>query len=190
MAGTTRSTDQGEPREGTRSRFVSRNRMRLLCDENAKGSIYSLLKQEGYEVTRVQDDLAIGDDDREIIEHCRAEQLVLFTNDDDFSRSIRIPELSFSTNRPLPHVTSSPRLGGSRGSSVPRCWRIRCFMSRTAGCEEFNSDEPTILLPTLSRYFRRKRYRAEPPLTGSCLPAQWLLRADDYGSFTTSTVFR
>ena len=58
--------------------------MRLLCDENIKTSILNLLRQEGHDVTRVQDELEIGFDDDDIIEHCRSEHRVLLTNDEDF----------------------------------------------------------------------------------------------------------
>lgn len=93
--------------------------MRLLCDENVKGSIYSLLKQEGYEVTRVQDDLAIGDDDREIIEHCRTEQLVLLTNDDDFFVFDTHPGILFLDEQTAPArdvVTAVRRIEGLVGA--------------------------------------------------------------------------
>lgn len=58
--------------------------MRILCDENVKRSIVQLLEQEGYQVNRVQDELTLGFEDSEIIEYCRANSLVLLTNDDDF----------------------------------------------------------------------------------------------------------
>lgn len=58
--------------------------MKLLCDENIKTSILTLLRQEGHDVTKVQDTLEIGDDDEDIIEHCRTDDRVLLTNDDDF----------------------------------------------------------------------------------------------------------
>ncbi|WP_331232875.1 DUF5615 family PIN-like protein [Natronorarus salvus] len=34
--------------------------MRLLCDENVKRSVFELLRQEGYDVERVQGRLELG----------------------------------------------------------------------------------------------------------------------------------
>jgi predicted nuclease of predicted toxin-antitoxin system len=58
--------------------------MKLLCDENIKTSILNLLGQEGHDTTRVQSALEIGFDDEDIIEHCRSDDRVLLTNDEDF----------------------------------------------------------------------------------------------------------
>lgn len=89
--------------------------MRLLCDENVKGSLYSLLEQEGYEVARVQDALAIGDTDREIIDHCRTEQWILLTNDDDFFAFDTHPGILFLDEQTVPArdvVTAIRRIEG------------------------------------------------------------------------------
>ena len=45
--------------------------MRLLCDENVKRSVFELLRQEGYDVERVQDRLELGFEDEEIVTYCR-----------------------------------------------------------------------------------------------------------------------
>ena len=58
--------------------------MRLLCDENVKYSIVALLQQEGYETTRVQDVLELGDEDATIVDNCRETGRILLTNDADF----------------------------------------------------------------------------------------------------------
>lgn len=58
--------------------------MRLCCDENVKRSVTSLLRQEGHDVVRVQDELELGDGDAEIVAFCRETDRVLLTNDDDF----------------------------------------------------------------------------------------------------------
>lgn len=58
--------------------------MRLLCDENVRGSIVRLLGQEGYDVERVQDALGVGFEDEAIVEYCRSKDRVLLTNDEDF----------------------------------------------------------------------------------------------------------
>lgn len=58
--------------------------MNILSDENIKHSITELLSQEGHDVVRVQDALALGFSDSEIIQFCRNESRVLLTNDDDF----------------------------------------------------------------------------------------------------------
>lgn len=58
--------------------------MRLLCDENVRGSIVRLLDQEGYDVERVQDALAVGFEDDDIVAYCRNSSRVLLTNDEDF----------------------------------------------------------------------------------------------------------
>jgi predicted nuclease of predicted toxin-antitoxin system len=78
--------------------------MRLLCDENVRWSIYNVLSQEGHDVVRVQDELELGFEDRELLQFCRDEERVLLTNDDDFFQFEDHPGILY-----LACQTASPR---------------------------------------------------------------------------------
>lgn len=78
--------------------------MRLLCDENIKQTIYNLLRQEGHDVIRVQDEFDQATPDDELVQFCREEGRVLLTNDEDF--------FSFETHAGVLYLTeqtASPR---------------------------------------------------------------------------------
>ena len=76
--------------------------MRICADENIKRSITTLLEQEGYDVVRVQDELELGFEDEAIVAFCRAHDLVLLTNDDDFFAFDDHPGILFLTEQRIP----------------------------------------------------------------------------------------
>lgn len=76
--------------------------MKLLCDENVRGSIVRLLEQEGYDVERVQDSLIVGFEDADIVEYCRSDRRVLLTNDDDFFEFDSHSGILFLTEQRVP----------------------------------------------------------------------------------------
>lgn len=78
--------------------------MRLLLDENVKRSIHDLLTQEGHDVLRVQDAIALGTVDEAVVEYCLAEDRFLLTNDDDLLTFDDRPGILF-----LDDQTASPR---------------------------------------------------------------------------------
>jgi len=87
--------------------------MRLLCDENVKRSVFELLRQEGYDVERVQDRLELGFEDEEIVTYCRENDTLLLTNDDDFFTFDAHPGILFLDEqraRPREVVTAIQRI--------------------------------------------------------------------------------
>lgn len=94
--------------------------MKLLCDENVRHSIVRLLDQEGYEVARVQDVLALGTEDSRIVSECRSNGWILLTNDDDFFEFEAHPGILFLSEQRTPPrkvVTAIQRIERYVGAS-------------------------------------------------------------------------
>lgn len=103
--------------------------MKLFCDENVKDSVYNLLHQEGYDVRRVRDVLEAGDPDWEVIEHCRRNDAVLLTNDDDFFAFDDHPGILFLDEQlaaPRAVVTAIQRIEETvgPGSMADTVWHV------------------------------------------------------------------
>lgn len=78
--------------------------MRLCCDENIKFSVFSLLKQEGFDVVRVQDELELAAEDENIVDYCVRTNRAIITNDTDFLDIRDHPGVLF-----LEEQTAAPR---------------------------------------------------------------------------------
>jgi hypothetical protein len=94
--------------------------MRLLCDENVRGSIVRLLEQEGHDVERVQDVLDVGDPDSAVLEYATDTDRVVLTNDTDFldSEGVGVLFLDTQMSDPRPVVTAIGRIERVTDGSV------------------------------------------------------------------------
>lgn len=101
--------------------------MRVCVDENIKRSVTTLLAQEGFDVVRVQDKLALGYKDAEIVSFCRETERILLTNDDDFFSFDDHPGMLFLTEQRTPPrtvVTAIQRLDRYVDDLTGTVWHV------------------------------------------------------------------
>jgi len=101
--------------------------MKICCDENISRSIVDLLRQEGHDVCRVQDEIGLATADPNVIAWCREHDRVLFTNDDDFFAFDTHPGILFLDDQRTPPrdvATAVQRLDRVVPELADRVWHV------------------------------------------------------------------
>ncbi|MFB6228597.1 MAG: DUF5615 family PIN-like protein [Halobacteriales archaeon] len=101
--------------------------MKICCDENVTRSATEILRQEGYDAVRVQDELDLGFGDDEIITFCRETDRLVLTNDDDFFDFDDHPGVLFLAEQRTPPrdiVTAIRRIDRHVPETAGTVWHI------------------------------------------------------------------
>ena len=69
--------------------FTDFNKMKFLTDENVAVSVVGFLRQEGFDVKDVKEELLHGSPDRKIFELAKKEDRIILTHDKDFLEIVK-----------------------------------------------------------------------------------------------------
>jgi predicted nuclease of predicted toxin-antitoxin system len=101
--------------------------MKICCDENVTRSATEILRQEGYDVVRVQDALDLGFGDDDIMSFCRETDRLVLTNDEDFFDFDDHPGILFLDEQRTPPrdiVTTITRIDRHVPETAGTVWHV------------------------------------------------------------------